>query len=34
MYNPYFNYGKFAMIRNQSGLNTFKTLGKEFVVFL
>ena len=25
IYNPDFNYGEFAIIRNQSGLNSFKT---------
>jgi len=24
MYNPDFNYGEFAIIRNQAGLNSFK----------
>lgn len=31
MYNPGFNYGEFAIIRNQSGLNSFKISVKEFV---
>ena len=31
VYNPNFNYGEFATIRNQSGLNSFKTSVKEFV---
>lgn len=31
MYNPNFNYGEFATIRNQSGLNSFKISVKEFV---
>lgn len=31
MYNPHFNYGEFAIIRNQSGLNSFKISVKEFV---
>jgi len=31
MYNPYFNYGEFATIRNQAGLNSFKISVKEFV---
>ena len=31
VYNPNFNYGEFAMIRNQSGLNRFKISVKEFV---
>ncbi|WP_290373326.1 KilA-N domain-containing protein, partial [uncultured Muribaculum sp.] len=30
-YNPNFNYGEFAIIRNQSGLNSFKISVKEFV---
>lgn len=29
--NPQFNYGEFAIIRNQSGLNTFKISVKEWV---
>ena len=31
VYNPNFNYGEFATIRNQSGLNSFKISVKEFV---
>ena len=31
IYNPNFNYGEFATIRNQSGLNNFKISVKEFV---
>ncbi len=31
VYNPHFNYGEFAIIRNQSGLNSFKISVKEFV---
>ncbi|MBE5863977.1 MAG: KilA-N domain-containing protein [Lachnospiraceae bacterium] len=31
VYNPSFNYGEFATIRNQSGLNSFKISVKEFV---
>jgi hypothetical protein len=31
MYNPYFNYGEFATIRNQAGLNSFKISVKDFV---
>jgi hypothetical protein len=31
VYNPNFNYGEFAIIRNQSGLNSFKISVKEFV---
>ena len=31
IYNPSFNYGEFATIRNQSGLNSFKISVKEFV---
>jgi len=30
-FNPKFNYGEFATIRNQSGLNSFKISVKEFV---
>ena len=30
VYNPDFNYGEFAIIRNQSGLNNFKISVKEF----
>ena len=31
IYNPNFNYGEFAIIKNQSGLNSFKISVKEFV---
>ncbi|MGV8946140.1 MAG: KilA-N domain-containing protein [Lutibacter sp.] len=31
LYNPAFNYGEFAIIRNQAGLNSFKISIKEFV---
>jgi hypothetical protein len=31
IYNPDFNYGEFATIRNKSGLNSFKISVKEFV---
>ena len=31
VYNPDFNYGEVAIIRNQSGLNSFKISVKEFV---
>ena len=31
VYNPDFNYGEFALIKNQSGLNSFKISVKEFV---
>lgn len=31
MYNPVFNYGEFAAIKNQSGLNRFKISVKEYV---
>ena len=31
LYNPHFNYGEFAIIRNQSGLNSFKLSVKEYV---
>ena len=31
IYNPDFNYGEFATIRNQAGLNSFKISVKEFV---
>ncbi|WP_251623606.1 KilA-N domain-containing protein [Odoribacter lunatus] len=31
IYNPNFNYGEFAIIRNHSGLNSFKISVKEFV---
>ena len=27
VYNPNFNYGEFATIRNQAGLNSFKIIG-------
>lgn len=30
--NPSFNYGEFAIIRNQAGLNSFKISVKEFVL--
>lgn len=30
VYNPFFNYGEFATIKNQSGLNRFKISVKEF----
>jgi hypothetical protein len=30
-YNPLFNYGEFALIKSQSGLNSFKISVKEFV---
>ena len=30
VYNPNFNYGEFATIRSQSGLNSFKISVKEF----
>ena len=30
LYNPNFNYGEFAIIRNQSGLNSFKISVKEW----
>lgn len=33
VYNPNFNYGEFAIIRNQSGLNSFKISVKEFQRF-
>src|SRR5574344_1690904 len=29
--NPNFNWGEFALIRNQAGLNSFKISVKEFV---
>ena len=29
IYNPNFNYGEFAIIRNQAGLNSFKISVKE-----
>jgi KilA-N domain len=31
MYNPVFNYGEFASIKNKSGLNSFKISVKEWV---
>ena len=31
VYNPTFNYGEFATIKSQSGLNSFKISVKEFV---
>lgn len=31
LYNPHFNHGEFAIIRNQSGLNSFKISVKEYV---
>ncbi|MDE5610282.1 MAG: KilA-N domain-containing protein [Bacteroidales bacterium] len=31
IYNPDFNYGEFAIIKNQSGLNRFKISVKDFV---
>lgn len=31
LYNPHFNYGEFATIRNQAGLNSFKVSIKEYV---
>ena len=31
VYNPNFNYGEFAIIKNQAGLNSFKISVKEFV---
>jgi len=31
MFNPNFNYGEFATIRNKSGLNSFKISVNEFV---
>jgi len=31
VYNPNFNYGEFATIKSQSGLNNFKISIKEFV---
>ena len=30
VYNPHFNYGEFAIIKNKSGLNNFKISVKEF----
>lgn len=34
IHNPDFNYGEFATIRNQSGLNSFKISVKEYEVTL
>lgn len=34
IHNPNFNYGEFAIIRNQSGLNSFKISVKEYEVTL
>ena len=31
VYNPNFNYGEFAIIKNQAGLNSFKISVKEFM---
>ncbi len=31
LHNPNFNYGEFAILRNQSGLNSFKVSVKEWV---
>ena len=31
IYNPVFNYGEFAAIKNQAGLNRFKISVKEYV---
>jgi len=31
MYNPDFNYGEFAIIKSQSGLNSYKISVKEWV---
>ncbi|MCF2490532.1 KilA-N domain-containing protein [Dyadobacter sp. CY347] len=31
MHNPDFNYGEYALIRNQSGINSFKISVKEWV---
>ena len=31
VYNPNFNYGEFAIIKSQAGLNSFKISAKEFV---
>lgn len=31
VYNPDFNYGEFAIIKNQAGLNRFKISVKDFV---
>jgi hypothetical protein len=30
-YNPDFNYGEFAMIKSQAGLNSYKLSVKEWV---
>ena len=32
MYNPNFNYGEFAIIKSQAGLNSYKISVKEWVV--
>ena len=32
VYNPDFNYGEFAIIRSQAGLNSYKISAKEWVV--
>ena len=34
LYNPDFNYGEFATIRNHAGLNSFKISVKEYEVTL
>ena len=31
VYNPSFNYGEFAIIKSQAGLNSFKISVKDFV---
>jgi len=31
VYNPNFNYGEFAIIKNKAGLNSFKTSAKELI---
>ncbi len=31
VYNPHFNYGEFAIIKSQSGLNSFKISVGDFV---
>src|SRR5579863_5205529 len=31
VYNPYFNYGEFAIIKSQAGLNSYKLSVKEWV---
>jgi hypothetical protein len=31
VYNPNFNYGEFAVIKNKAGLNSFKTSAKELI---